>query len=79
MQAAREVEGLGEAAIGLERIPVLLVAAGMAHIHAAEGDGSTPLHWAVYNDDVNNASRLLRDGLSLTSKPTGSCAPFRTK
>ncbi len=27
-----------------------------------QGDGSTPLHWAVYNDELPNAEALLRAG-----------------
>ena len=27
-----------------------------------QGDGSTPLHWAVYRDELPNAEALLRAG-----------------
>ncbi len=36
--------------------------AGGRAVHAADADGTTPLEWAVYNDDLPTAQRLLRAG-----------------
>jgi ankyrin repeat protein len=33
----------------------------------AEGDGTTPLHWASYHDDVAGAERLLRSGAEVNA------------
>jgi len=33
----------------------------------AGGDGSTPLHWAVYNDDAETAARLIRTGAGVNA------------
>ena len=31
-------------------------------VSAVDPDGTTPLHWAAYNDDVDGARRLLQQG-----------------
>ena len=33
-----------------------------ADVNAAQADGTTPLHWAVYHDDIELARRLLQHG-----------------
>src|SRR5260370_5575658 len=38
-----------------------MIAAGAA-VNAAQGDGTTPLHWAVYKVDANLARALLERG-----------------
>ncbi len=40
-------------------LPILLLA---SVLRAAEGDGSTPLHWASYRDELQTAARLLKAG-----------------
>ncbi|MEX2264624.1 MAG: ankyrin repeat domain-containing protein [Bryobacteraceae bacterium] len=44
-------------------IPIALAAALMA----ADGDGSTPLHWASYRDDLESAERLIRAGANVNA------------
>ena len=40
-----------------------VVTAGALHAqHAPSGDGSTPLHWAAYHDDIAKAAALIRAG-----------------
>jgi ankyrin repeat protein len=41
---------------------IALFSAGVAAVHAADADGTTPLEWAVYNDDIETALRLLHAG-----------------
>jgi ankyrin repeat protein len=38
-----------------------------ANVNAAEGDGSTALHWASYRDDLASASILLRAGAKVNA------------
>jgi len=41
---------------------VALFSAGILAADAADADGTTPLEWAVYNDDLQTAQRLLHSG-----------------
>jgi ankyrin repeat protein len=41
---------------------VALSSAGILAADAADADGTTPLEWAVYNDDLQTAQRLLHGG-----------------
>ena len=43
-----------------EIIAALLVAAPVYAQEAPSGDGSTPLHWAAYRDDLAKTDQLLR-------------------
>jgi ankyrin repeat protein len=38
-----------------------------ANVNAAEGDGSTALHWASYHDDLETANLLLRAGAKVNA------------
>jgi ankyrin repeat protein len=45
--------------------PVIAITAGLlnaADVNVPDADGTTPLAWAVYNDDFQTAQRLLRAG-----------------
>jgi len=37
-------------------------------VNAAQGDGMTALHWAVYRDDLDTARMLIKSGADLTAK-----------
>ncbi len=41
---------------------IALFSASAVTVHAADADGTTPLEWAVYNDDLQTAQRLLHAG-----------------
>jgi ankyrin repeat protein len=42
---------------------------------APSGDGSTPLHWAAYRDDLAKVDQLLRAGANVNAaNDTGSMA-----
>ena len=45
----------------------LLVVIGLAASAAAQGDGTTPLHWAAYKDDVAGAAALMKSGANVNA------------
>lgn len=60
----------------MRRVLALIVTVNMASAAAAQtmavsdvvaGDGTTPLHWASYRDDVNAADRLIRGGANVNA------------
>lgn len=44
---------------------VRLLLAAMVDVNEQQGDGTTALHWAAYNDDVETAELLIRRGANL--------------
>ena len=48
-------------------IVALLVAAPVYAQEAPSGDGSTPLHWAAYRDDLAKTDQLLRGGANVNA------------
>jgi uncharacterized protein len=56
-------------ASGLSRTVVaILLTAGPAYAQEApSGDGSTPLHWAAYRDDLAKADQLIRAGANVNA------------
>jgi ankyrin repeat protein len=60
MGALRALGALG--ALG-----ALLVAIPAFAQQAPSGDGSTPLHWAAYADDLSNVDRLIRAGANVNA------------
>src|SRR5262245_16268058 len=38
-----------------------------ADVNAAEGDGTTALHWASYRDDIESADLLIRAGAKVNA------------
>ena len=48
-------------------IAALLVAAPVYAQEAPSGDGSTPLHWAAYRDDLAKTDQLLRGGANVNA------------
>src|SRR4029450_5152001 len=40
---------------------------GPAVVESAAGDGTTPLHWASYHDDLAAADRLTRGGANVNA------------
>ena len=54
------------------------IAAG-ADVNAAQGDGTTPLHWAVYKIDADLAPRSSSAGRSLMSSTITVRAPWRRR
>jgi uncharacterized protein len=53
-------------ALGALGAALLLVAPGYAQ-EAPSGDGSTPLHWAAYRDDLSKVDQLIRSGANVNA------------
>lgn len=49
-----------------------------ATLIGAEGDGSTPLHWASYRDDLEAADRLIRSGANVNAANDLGVTPLWT-
>ena len=49
-----------------------------ADVHARGADGSTALHWAVYNDDADLAQRLIKAGADVSAKNDYGATPLWT-
>lgn len=54
----------------------LLAAASRADVNARSADGTTALHWAVYNDDVALVDRLLAAGADVNARNDYSATPL---
>jgi ankyrin repeat protein len=48
-------------------LAAILVAAPAYAQEAPPGDGSTPLHWAAYRDDLARTNQLIRDGANVNA------------
>jgi ankyrin repeat protein len=74
MRARRAVPAAGAvAAIG-----ALLLAAAVSAQQAPAGDGSTPLHWAAYRDDLAKVDQLIRGGASVNAATDIGVTPLWT-
>jgi ankyrin len=49
-----------------------------ANVNEAEGDGTTPLHWASYRDDVEGAGLLIRAGAKVNAANDLGATPLWT-
>jgi ankyrin repeat protein len=58
-------------------VSLLLIAPASAQ-EAPSGDGSTPLHWAAYRDDLANVERLIRSGASVNAANDTGVTPLWT-
>jgi uncharacterized protein len=63
------VSGFSRTVIRFSRIviAILLTANGAYAQEAPSGDGSTPLHWAAYRDDLARADQLIRSGANVNA------------
>ena len=55
---------------------VALIAKG-ADVHAHSADGTTALHWAVYNDDADLVQRLIKAGADVSATNDYGANPLR--
>ena len=54
-------------ALGAVGAAVLLLVAPVYTQDAPSGDGSTPLHWAAYRDDLSKVDQLIRSGANVNA------------
>src|SRR5438128_1511373 len=64
---AAEKTTLADAAEQRNRALIRTLLDARADVNAAQADGMTALHWAVYNDDVDTARLLVRSGANVNS------------
>jgi ankyrin repeat protein len=57
-------------------LAILFFSGGLAAYAAADADGTTPLAWAVYNDDLPAAQRLLRAGANANAASRYGVTPL---
>jgi uncharacterized protein len=65
LQAGGPAAPLADAAEKMNRSKVTALLKQRANVDAAQADGMTALHWAIYHDDVEMANQLLRAGASV--------------
>jgi uncharacterized protein len=58
-------------------LAVSMLAKG-ADVHARSPDGTTALHWAVYNDDADLVQRLIKAGADVSAKNDYGATPLWT-
>src|SRR6202795_3427633 len=62
-----ELGTLADAAKSADRTTLQALLKSGANVNAAEGDGSTALHWASYRDDLESADLLIRAGANVNA------------
>jgi len=67
---------LVEAARNGDRATALALLDQRIDVNQAESDGTTALHWAVYNDDVELVTRLIRAGANVNAKNDYGATPM---
>ena len=67
---------LPDAARAADRETVNRLVATGSPVDAAEPDGTTALHWAVYNDDLAMADRLLDAGANVNAANRNGATPL---
>src|SRR5688572_25363414 len=68
---------LADAAMNGQRTIVESLLAQNADVNAAQGDGSTALHWAAFRNDVEMAQMLIKAGANLKAATRiGSWTPL---
>jgi uncharacterized protein len=65
--AATERPALIEAAKNADRALLRALIQKKADVNAADGDGTTALHWAAYRDDADSVDQLIRAGANVNA------------
>jgi ankyrin repeat protein len=69
---------LVDAARNADWVAVRALVPEKADVNAAEGDGSTALHWASYHNDVESAELLIRSGADVNAATDLGVTPLWT-
>jgi ankyrin repeat protein len=67
---------LADAAEGLDRARISVLLKKGADVNAAQADGMTALHWAVYHDDLRTARLLLHAGANVKAANNYAVTPL---
>ena len=62
-----ELRTLAEAAKSADRTTLQALLKSGANVNAAQGDGTTALHWASYRDDLESADLLIKAGAKVNA------------
>ncbi len=76
LQALGPAAPVADAAEKTDRARVRALLAQRADVNAAQVDGTTALHWAVYHDDREMAGQLLRAGASVKAATRYGVTPL---
>lgn len=67
---------LVEAVKAANHAAAVALIAQKADVNAPEADGTTPLHWAIHNNDVDLVRRLIRAGADVNAKNQYGATPL---
>src|SRR2546425_3482716 len=73
---AAERSTLADAAEQRNRALIRTLLSAGADVNAAQVDGMTALHWAVYNDDTDTAGLLVRSGADVSAANLDGVPPL---
>jgi ankyrin repeat protein len=75
--AAQASDSLVEVAQAKDHDAAVALIAKGADVHARDADGTTALHWAVYNDDADLVQRLLKARADVSAVNDYGASPLR--
>jgi ankyrin repeat protein len=75
--AARAEDSLIDAAQAKNHEAAVAMIAKGADVRARSDDGTTALHWAVYNDDAELVQRLIKAGADVSINNDYGASPLR--
>jgi ankyrin repeat protein len=76
LASAADPAPLADAAQKKERASLVALLDGGASVNASQADGMTALHWAVYHDDLEMATRLLNAGADAAARNRYGVTPL---
>ncbi len=67
LETAGQEAPLADAVHSGDRAAMLSLLRQQVDVNAAQGDGATALHWAVYRDDAETTASLIRAGANVNT------------